>query len=220
MNGYVYISHNKITDMYYIGCKKSDKFLPNYFGSGRYLVEAVKKYGKENFEVKLIEWVRDFNDIRDLHQVEAYWVNYYNASISDKFYNISATGNSGNTLIGLKPQDYNKYVEKQRLIGKVKASGGFGMFGRNISLKGENNPMYGKKQSDRQKELNRQKHLGKKASDETKLKMRLSHDPKNIPPSHKGRKHINKDGIVKSIKIDELDGYIKEGWKLGGLKKK
>ena len=93
------------------------------------------------------------------------------------------------------------------------------MFGRNISLKGENNPMYGKKQSDRQKELNRQKHLGKKASDETKLKMRLSHDPKNIPPSHKGRKHINKDGIEKSIKINELDGYIKEGWKLGGLKR-
>ena len=33
-------------------------------------------------------------------------------------------------------------------------------------------------------------------------------------------KGMYKDGIVKSIKIDELDGYIKEGWKLGGLKKK
>lgn len=220
MIGYVYRSHNKITNKYYIGCKLSDTFIPQYFGSGRYLKEAVKRYGKENFEVEIIEWVRDFDDIRILHKRETYWIEYYNAALNSNYYNISATGNSGNSILGLKEQDKIKFIEKQRDNGKKRANGGKGMFGRNISLEGKNNPMYGKKQTERSKALNRQKHLGKKASDETKLKMSKSHCPDNKPPSHKGKKQINKDGVRKSINPEEIDYYLAMGWKLGGLRNK
>lgn len=220
MIGYVYRSHNKITDMYYVGCKLSDKFIPTYFGSGRYLKEAVQKYGKESFEVEILEWVTNFDNIKVLHQRETYWVEYFNAPTNKSYYNISATGNSGNALLGLKEQDKNEFIRKQKDIGKKKANGGKGMFGRNISLVGENNPMYGKKQTERSKELNRQKHLGKKTSIETRLKMSRSHNPNNIPPSHRGKKQVNKNGVRKSINPDEIDYYVSLGWKVGGLRSK
>ena len=220
MNGYVYISHNLKEDKYYIGCKFSDIFDDKYFGSGKYLKQALRKYGKQNFEVKILEWCYNFDNKKVLFDRETFWVEYYNAATDDKFYNISATGNAGNTLLGLSEEEKQAFVEKQRKIGKQKAAGGKGMFGRNISLKGENNPMYGRKQSDKQKELDRQKHLGKKASEETRQRMRLSHDPNNVPPSHLGRKHINKDGVRKSVKPQDLELYLQQGWKLGGVKRK
>lgn len=93
------------------------------------------------------------------------------------------------------------------------------MFGRGISLAGENNPMYGRKQTGESKTKNRLKHVGLKMSEETREKMRKSHNPCNIPPSHKGRKSVNKDGVVKRIYPCDIDLYISMGWSLGGLKK-
>lgn len=220
MNGYVYMSHNLVEDKYYIGCKFSDKFDNNYFGSGRYLKEALQKYGKQNFEVKILEWCYNFEDKKVLFNRESYWVTYYNAAISDKFYNISATGNSGNALLGLSQADKIDFSEKQRNIGKQRAKGGFGMFGRNISLKGENNPMYGRKHTEKSRELNRQKHLGKKDSPETKLRKKLSHDPNNIPPNLKGYKKIHKDNKQKMVKPENIEYYIQMGWEIGGIRKK
>lgn len=220
MNGYVYISHNLQEDKYYVGCKFSDIFDPNYFGSGRYLKEAIKKYGKDTFEVKVLEWCHNFEHKKYLFEREKFWVQYYDAAINERFYNISATGNSGNALLGLKPEDKIIFCEKQRKIRKQKASGGFGMFGRNISLSGENNPMYGRKHTEKSKELNRQKHLGKKLSSETILKMKLAHNPNNIPPNLKGYKKIHKDGKQKTVKPEDVELYLHQGWKLGGIKRK
>ena len=219
MKGYVYKSHNKITDMYYIGCKLNEQFIPNYFGSGKYLLEAVKQFGKENFEVELLEWVENFDNIKILHDRESYWVNFYNAALSDKFYNISATGNSGNAFLGMRKEDKEAYAEKQRQIGRKAANGGKGMFGRNIPLTGSNNPMFGRKHSEASKKLNRKKHLGKKMSDSTRLKMKMSHNPNNKPPNQFGRKHINKDGIRKYVFKEELEYYLNNGWNLGDLKR-
>lgn len=56
MFGYIYKTTNKVDGKIYIGQKKSDRFLENtYHGSGLYLLRAMKKYGKENFETCLIE---------------------------------------------------------------------------------------------------------------------------------------------------------------------
>ena len=98
MNGYIYRSYNTITNMYYVGCKISDKFLLDYFGSGTYLRQALKKYGKDNFTVELLEWVNNFDNKQQLYEREKYWVEYFDAARNNNYYNISATGNCDNTI--------------------------------------------------------------------------------------------------------------------------
>ena len=86
MYGYIYKSYCKVTNKYYIGSRKSDKFINTYFGSGKYIKEDIKKYGKENFTVEII---KECSSVEDLKQSELYYIKYYNAVESNKFYNAS-----------------------------------------------------------------------------------------------------------------------------------
>lgn len=89
--GYVYVSYNTISGKYYIGLTRSNKFKSSYVGSGVLIRKAINKYGKENFEVKVLEWC--FNE-QELKDREEYWISYFKASESDKFYNLSIGGES------------------------------------------------------------------------------------------------------------------------------
>lgn len=51
---------------------------------------------------------------------------------------------------------------------------------------------------------------GQHQSEETK---------KNIGKANSGGKYINKDGVTKHIKMEELSDYLSNGWKLGSLNK-
>ena len=55
MIGYIYKTTNLINGKIYIGQHKSSSFDTNYYGSGKLLIKALKKYGKENFKIELIE---------------------------------------------------------------------------------------------------------------------------------------------------------------------
>ena len=54
MYGYIYETTNLINGKKYIGQHRGS-FDKEYKGSGTLLRRAIKKYGKENFEVKLLE---------------------------------------------------------------------------------------------------------------------------------------------------------------------
>ena len=58
MVGYIYKTTNLINGKIYIGQHRvnNDVIDKNYFGSGKLLLEAIKKYGKENFKCEIIEW--------------------------------------------------------------------------------------------------------------------------------------------------------------------
>jgi hypothetical protein len=72
--------------------------------------------------------------------------------------------------------------------------------------KGENNPMFGLKKSEEEKRRISEKLKGKKLPPDRALKNKLA---------CLGRKYINKDGVKKKVKPEELDEYFKLGWKLG-----
>lgn len=55
MFGYIYETTNLINGKKYIGKHISSIFDVNYLGSGTHLKNVINKYGKENFEVRLIE---------------------------------------------------------------------------------------------------------------------------------------------------------------------
>lgn len=114
MYGYIYKTTNLINNKFYIGQKKSSYFLENnYLGSGYILKEAVKKYGKENFKVELLDIA---NDKDDLDEKEKYWISYFNAVESDQAYNIACGGQGGQIV----PPHIQTEEEKQKRSESLK----------------------------------------------------------------------------------------------------
>ena len=64
MYGYVYETTNLITGRMYIGAH-SDEFNPNYKGSNRDLKSDVKKYGPENFSVRLLVVCESLEELQE-----------------------------------------------------------------------------------------------------------------------------------------------------------
>lgn len=91
--GYIYKTTNLINNKIYIGQKKSSEFLnEQYLGSGNLLRKALKKYGKENFRVELLEWCTSKVEI---DQRERYWIRLFNATDLNIGYNIADGGQGG-----------------------------------------------------------------------------------------------------------------------------
>lgn len=129
--GYVYITFNKINGKIYIGRHKGN-YNNKYYGSGKYFLNSIKKYGKENFENYIIEWCEN-ND--HLNEREIYWIKKYGLPNIEIGYNIAIGGKSKNNFKGLKKDEYNKFREKLSKSQKVRLSNK------------ENHYYYGKKMS-------------------------------------------------------------------------
>jgi len=84
----IYLTRNLINDKKYIGQSIYDN--KNYLGSGTLLKQAIKKYGKENFEKKVIV-SGDFN-YNLLNDLELHYIRLYNADNSKEFYNLEQGG--------------------------------------------------------------------------------------------------------------------------------
>lgn len=91
MYGYIYLIVNKVNGKTYIGQHKSSKewFEDNYMGSGSLLYKAKNKYGIENFEKFLIQYVSSFEDA---NEKEIFWISYYK-SLGKAGYNVAKGGN-------------------------------------------------------------------------------------------------------------------------------
>ena len=94
MYGYIYETTNLVNNKKYIGKKKSNNFLGNkYLGSGIALNNAIIKYGKTNFAVKLLE---ECDSLNSLNQQEKYWIKFYKLNTTFELYNIADGGDGGN----------------------------------------------------------------------------------------------------------------------------
>ena len=126
MYGYIYETTNLTNSKKYIGQKKSSKFLGNdYLGSGKIIKQAIVKYGKDNFKVKLLEAC---DTQEDLDKKEKYYIKKLRDNYPiELIYNIAKGGNGGNlryfysssqleewkfkiskSKLGQKPWNYNK----------------------------------------------------------------------------------------------------------------
>ena len=90
MIGYIYETTNLINNKKYIGKKVAKEFLGNrYLGSGVLLKQAINKYGKQNFNVKLLQIC---NTPQELVTTEIYYIKKFNCVNSDNYYNLSEGG--------------------------------------------------------------------------------------------------------------------------------
>lgn len=110
--GYIYITTNKINGKIYIGQHKSKEYDEKYLGSGKYLRRAIQKYGKENFENRIIEWCKDK---QELCEKEKYWIRKYGTLDNEIGYNITPGGEFGDITAGMTEEDYEKHCLKIRI---------------------------------------------------------------------------------------------------------
>ena len=99
MYGYIYITTNLINGMKYIGKHKAAVFDSTYKGSGKILLKAFKKYGRENFKCQILEQQTDVTTIceslAELNAAEKFYIDYYNCVYDSTYYNLKPGGDGG-----------------------------------------------------------------------------------------------------------------------------
>lgn len=90
MYGYIYLTTNLVNNKIYIGQHQAAEFEPDkYIGSGILLVEAINKYGRNNFKNELLCWCKDQEE---LNEKEIYYISKFNSTNKSIGYNISSGG--------------------------------------------------------------------------------------------------------------------------------
>jgi group I intron endonuclease len=108
MIGYIYRTTNKINGKTYIGKKHKQIFVDSYYGSGIVISSAIKKYGKENFEVVLIATA---DSLEDLNLLERQFILNEHPK-----YNLAPGGDGGDIISNLE----NKNDIRSRATSGIK----------------------------------------------------------------------------------------------------
>lgn len=104
---YVYITTNLINGKQYVGDHSTDNLDDGYLGSGRYLAAAVKKYGKENFKLEILEQSFERSKVFKLQEK---YINQFN-TLTPNGYNIHKTGGTDPTPLNESPEKIQKFLE-------------------------------------------------------------------------------------------------------------
>lgn len=108
----IYKIINLINNKIYIG--KEVRVRENYFGSGKIIQLAIKKYGKENFTKSVLEIC---NNKVELSLREIYWIAFFDSTNKKIGYNINKGGEGGN-ILGRKLSDETKEKIRQANLGR------------------------------------------------------------------------------------------------------
>jgi len=104
----IYKTTNLITGKIYIG--QDSKNNSKYLGSGKYLWNAIKKHGKENFKKEII---CECSSNEELNEKEKYWIKTLNCKVPNG-YNLT---NGGEGTIGYIFTDKDKKKIREKRIG-------------------------------------------------------------------------------------------------------
>jgi hypothetical protein len=195
---YFYKIENTVNGKFYYGVHSTNDLNDNYFGSGKRLRFAIKKYGKENFIKENLLFFEKFNEALEY---ELKTVNE-NLIQDPSCYNLKKGGTGGNNGKG---EDW--YKQHYSTMGKI------------AWTNSEYKERHRQKQSILWKKLNKQSSWrgsgfkGKKHTEETKIKMKL-HKNRQLGEknSQYGTCWITNEKTNQKIHKGNL---IPEGWRLG-----
>lgn len=175
--GYIYLTTNLINGKIYVGQHAFKSTRCNYKGSGKKILRAFKKYGKENFKKEILEYCDSFEE---LNEREKYWIKKYNARNRKVGYNIT-DGGQGTPGLKHSEEAKKKISEHNSRYWKGKQLHPNTIRAHRAYIK-EHPPRLGTHVSEETKEKLRQANLGKtspmkgkKHSEETRKKLRESH---------------------------------------------
>lgn len=205
-NTYIVYCHiNKINGKKYVG--QTMRTPKQRFGKDGnnyckcpYFYNAIKKYGWNNFEHKVLI---DNLTKEEADELEKIYIEIYQTQNSNFGYNLKSGGNAG----GKQSEETKKKISESEKGRKLTEE-----HKKHIS-----NSKMGYKQSEETKKKISEAHKGKKKNYHPhNFGIPLSQEQKNnLSKSFKGRVYINKEGIVKFIKPNELEKYLNDGWNRG-----
>lgn len=116
-NHYVYEITNKINNKKYIGKRSCNCDIKEdtYMGSGKYLWNAYKKYGLNNFQKEVLK-ICDTE--QEALEYEKKLISKLNATRSSDYYNIAEGGQGGNAIAGFTEEEMKAYKIKLSKSGK------------------------------------------------------------------------------------------------------
>jgi group I intron endonuclease len=190
---YVYIITNLINSKQYVGdhIDYSKLLKDNYFGSGKLIRKAIKKYGKQNFKKEILE---QFSTKEEAFNAQEKYIQQYN-TLQPSGYNISPKG--GNQVYNGMSEEGRKRLSEfhkgKKVLEETKKR-----LSESLKLAYKENRK-NKITSEITKEKLRQINLGKKLSNETKLKMKISQTGKKLSNETKLKMSLaamgNKNGL-------------------------
>ena len=234
MYGYIYKITNKLNGKIYIGQHKAVKFEPDvYQGSGKLLLRAYDKYGKENFDNELI---CECTDQSDMDEKEIFYINLFESTNSNLGYNLTPGGFGG----GGPQSEETRQKIREHSTGRILINDGEHM--RRVHE--EELPLYMEKGFiEGSLPFNRTKTFKDKLSKSTTGKRGMHRITSNndietcwaypeefdtllsegwnfgwkpkvikeIAPIE-SRKYMFKDGVYKLVPLSQVDAYIDDGW--------
>ena len=197
----IYITTNLINGKKYIG--KTSRDSESYLGSGTLLKLAIKKYGVENFKKEVIE---ECNTLTELNEREFYWIDKYDATSSDDFYNLVDGGHGGG-------DNLTNHPHLDEIRRKISINTSIAQMGRKHSketikkIRESNTGIKKKPHTDEWKALVSSKLKGKpKPPRSEEHKRRLSESNLGQVPHNKGNYTIIPEEILSKIIKDRTNG--------------
>lgn len=208
----VYKITNKINNKIYIGIHKTNNLNDNYFGSGKLILYAIKKYGKESFEKEILFTFSKLEEAKNKEKeiVDKIFIN------NESTYNIAIGGGLGGkelnglTFSGRKHSAETKQKISQFMQGRKNHISPEGV--ERIKFKNKTNKVRNEKISNSLK--------GSKKTEEHKMKISNSLKNKKSPKKPYKRKYKQMwitDGINNTrIRLSDI---IPHGWCKGRILK-
>ena len=143
MSNYTYMVTNKINGKVYVGshCWKGEGIDHNYFGSGTAITRAVKKYGKENFQIEVLYF---YDTVEECRADEERILTEYNVRDCPHSYNCknSAIGWTSEDITGENNPMYGRTLsdESRKKMSQAKKREKHPQYGK----RGKDTPFYGK----------------------------------------------------------------------------
>lgn len=202
---FIYKTTNLLSGKYYIGMHSTDNLDDGYLGSGKRLRYSINKYGEENHSREILEFL---DSRKELKEREAEIVNL-NEIAKIECMNLKVGGEGGNTgpngevIGGDRFKGAHKYwedPENKKRLSKITSD--------NLKKQWED-PKF------RETRLKNIDWTGRKHSEESKKKMSDSSNNKGDNNSQYGTCWIYSDNESIKIKKEDLNSYLKLGWKKG-----
>jgi Tfp pilus assembly major pilin PilA len=197
---FIYKTTNILDGSYYIGCHQTSNLNDGYLGSGKHLTRAIKKYGKSNFRLEILNYA---SSKEEMFKLEKELVT--EEVVRDtKSYNLKVGGSGGNLgIVGaFKGKRYSeKTKEKQRIAALKQITSEE----KRIKLSTNN---WARKNPNAHKAHISSLFEGKPKSENQKRK---------LSETNKGNKLVNNGKIAKWVKKDQLLLFLKDGWTLGQI---
>ena len=159
---YIYRIINKINGKTYIGQHKYKKLNDNYMGSGKLIIKAIKKYGKENFEKEILEF--NIPNIDLANDWEQMYILFERAKGKAE-YNIANGGNGKRTVSEATKRMLSEANKGHKVLEETRKKISEVNKGHTAWNRGKTTPDDVKK---KMSEANKGKHF---ASEETRKKM-------------------------------------------------